>query len=288
MRPGFALCLLLALAAPASAQTDPFAGNPRATLRVSIELSGSARENFPNGVEWAAIAAVRRLDLSYELVDVANDGLPIVGGVPAGAVPPAMQDLEKKLAECGESQVCLAGVMMAFAQSGQGGENPFAAMTGMQPGRYRNFAGDRTGTCAEGTVTVQDVLQGVTIPPPNPAVAYRFSRDGALDLPQTNSAVTDTLCAVEVSVDTATNEVSLRLSLQGLPVPVTLGPGAFTDESSTAFAEGEGPLELLSQATTGGKVLTGSTGIEYGSASHNSGQVSAALSGKLSWSLDYE
>ncbi|MCR6634335.1 hypothetical protein [Devosia sp.] len=109
MRPGFALCLLLALAGPASAQTDPFAGNPRATLRVSIELSGSARENFPNGVEWAAIAAVRRLDLSYELVDVANDGLPIVGGVPAGQCRRPCRILKRNLPIAGKARSALPG-----------------------------------------------------------------------------------------------------------------------------------------------------------------------------------
>lgn len=290
MRSGTVLAIMLTLAAPAMAQTDAFAGNARASLHLRIDLSGAARVNFPNGIEWAGINAVRSLDLTYQLVDVGNDGVPIVGGLAEGAVPQEMRDLEARMAECGDNQVCLAGVMMQFAQGGMGqadGRNPFEAMVGMQPGRYVNLAGDRSGTCAEGVVEVRDRLHGVTIPPPNPAVAYDFPRTGSLSLPQRTSSGADAVCGVEVSLDTATGSMSLRLPLGSISVPVTLGPGAFTDEGAVAFVEGRGTLELVNQAPAGGE-WTGAADVTIGSASHNSGQVSAALSGRVSWSLSMD
>lgn len=282
------VALLAAMAGPVRAQTDHFAGNDRVSLHVQITLDGSGRKSLPNGVEWFAIAAHRELNLVYSLVDVGMDGVPIVGGVRDGAVPPQMQDLEARLAECGENQVCLAGVMMQFAQGGQGGANPFEAMTGMQPGRYRNFAGDRAGTCATGTVEVADVLEGVVIPPPNPAVAYKFTRQGQLDLPQSDAAMADSICGAEATLDLVTGAVSLRLPLGSIAVPVIMGPGAFTHESGVAFAEGVAPLELIDQASAGDGSHTGSTAVDLGSASHNSGQVTAALSGQLHWSLEVD
>lgn len=270
---------------PVQAQTDPFAGNERSRLHVRLELAGSGRVDLPNGVEWSALSAVRTLELTYALVDVANDGIPIVGGVPAGTVPPAMRDLEAKLAECGDSQACLAAVMMEFAGSGQGGQNPFAAMTGMQPGRYRNFSADRAaGACVDGTVMVDDILSGVTIPPPNPAVAYRFTRVGALTLPVEVFATIDAICAAEVSLDTQTGTMSLRLPVGRIDVPVTMGPSAFTDEQAVRFVEGDGTLELLDRPTGGS--WSGSADLDaLGSASHNSGQVVVGLSGRISWQL---
>lgn len=279
---------ILALATlPAAGQSDPFAGNERATLHIRLQLAGTGRVDMPNGVEWAAISAQRTLDLTYALVDVGNDGLPIVGGVPEGAVPPAMKNLEGKLAECGQDQACLAATMMQFARSGQGGQNPFAAMTGMQPGRYRNFVADRAdGVCADGTVVVDDVLSGVVIPPPKPAEAYRFTRTGTLALPKDDSATIDAVCAAEVSLDTQTGEVSLRLPVGRIGVPVSMGPTAFTHESSVPFAEGQGTLELMNQPSVQAGDWSGSTEVDsLGSASHNSGQVSAPLSGSIAWRL---
>lgn len=287
MRVGFALLCVLPFLAGSAFGQDPFAGNDRASLHVRLQLAGSGRVNLPNGVEWFAISAQRTLELTYALVDVGNDGVPIVGGVPEGTVPPEMADLEARLAECGEDQVCLAATMMAFAQSGQGGQNPFAAMTGMEPGRYRNFAADRaSGACAEGSVVVDDILSGVVIPPPNPAVAYRFTRTGALTLPQADFAVIDAVCAAEVSLDTQTGNVSLRLPLSRIGVPVTMGPTAFTHEASVPFVEGQGTLELLNQPSAEGGGWSGAIDVaEVGSASHNSGQVGTGLSGRISWHL---
>jgi hypothetical protein len=279
------LVVFLAIA-PAHGEGDLFAGNERASLRVRIELAGSGRTSLPNGVEWAALSASRTLDLTYDLVDVGNDGVPIVGGVPDGTIPSAVRDLEAGMAACRDDQVCMAAKMLEFARSGQGGQNPFLAGTGMQPGRYRNFAADRAGVCAKGMVRVDDVLSGVTIPPPNPAVAYRFTRVGDQILPQDDFAITDAVCTVEVSLDTQTGALSLRLPVGKFRVPVSMGPGAFTNERSVAFVEGRDTFELLDQPSARDDAWSGSAAIEkVGSASHNSGQVVVGLSGRISWRL---
>jgi hypothetical protein len=285
MRLLLAAIAAMALVSPAAAIDDPFAGQPRARLHVRIELAGTDRVNFPNGVEWAAIEAFRTLEGDFELVDIGNDGVPIVGGIAPGAVPPEAQVLEQKIKACGENQKCLAETMMEFAQAGQGaegGRNPFEAMLGMQPGRYRNFAADRFGTCVSGTLVVQDILSGVYIPPPEAARAYRFTRNGSLTLPAGDP---DYACAVEITLDQATGTMSLRLPAAKLAVPVTLGPGAFTDETSVLLIEGEQTIELIDQPAGGDGAWTGMAEIEAGSASHNAGQVAAPLRGRVTWAF---
>lgn len=136
---------VIAACLPAAALDDPFAGAPRARLHVRIELAGAARVDFPNQVEWAAIDAWRTMELDFALVDVGNDGVPIVASATtAPAVPPAMAGLEGQLAACGEDQGCLGKVMRDFAKANEGNANIFAQLTGQQPGRYRNFAADRS------------------------------------------------------------------------------------------------------------------------------------------------
>lgn len=286
MRLALAGLAVLASCLSAAAIDDPFAGRDRARLHVRIELAGSARVNFPNGVEWAAIEAWRTLEVDFGLVDIGNDGVPIVGAIAEGAVPPEAQALEQKIKACDEDQKCLAATMMEFAQGGQGaegGRNPFEAMLGMQPGRYRNFAADHYGTCIKGTLVVEDILSGVSIPPPFAAQAYRFTRNGALTLPVENEYLMDYACRVEVTLDTVTGDMSLRLPAAKLDVPVTLGPTAFTDETSTPLAEGVQTLELIDQPTGG--TWSGMAEVKLGSASHNSGQVSAPLKGRVTWSF---
>lgn len=277
----------LALSHASAAMDDPFAGQERGTLHVRIELAGSARVDLPNGIEWAAIEAWRTLEVDFSLVDVGQDGVPIVGGIPADAVAPEAQDLEARIKACGDDQKCLAQTMMEFAQSGQGaegGRNPFEAMLGIQPGRYRNFAADLFGgVCAKGSLVVQDILSGVSIPPPFAARAYRFTRNGSLTLPADDDYLMDYACRVEVTIDTATGAMSLRLPAAKLDVPVVMGPTAFTQEASTPLIEGQQTIELLDQPTGG--TWTGIEEIALGFASHNSGQVVAPLKGRVTWSF---
>lgn len=279
--------LFLTSATMACAQ-DPFAGNPRGRLDVRIELSGRNRVDLPNGVEWAAIDARRTLEIAFAVVDVGNDGLPIVSASKAdAALPPAMEDLKAKIDACGEDQQCLARTMMEFAKTGSG--NPFLQMTGQQPGRYGNFAADRAGTCASGTLVVEDVLSGVNISPPEPARAYRFTRNGSLTLPKDDFGLMDAVCAVELTLDRQTGHMSLRLPAAKLAVPVTLGPGAFTDERAVPLIEGKQGIELFDQPAGRDGAWTGVAEVAAaGSASHNSGQVAAPLKARVTWAFSEE
>ncbi len=284
MRFAIAFAGLLVSATLASAN-DPFEGNPRGRLTVRLELTGSHRVDMPNGVEWAAIEAKRRMAVEFEMVDVGNGGLPIVSAKPAGSeLSPQMEGLKARIDACGGDQACLARTMMEFAAAGNGG-NVFQQMTGQQPGRFRNLAGDRAGTCARGSLTVADTLSGVYIPPPEAARPYRFSRNGSRTLPVADERITDRLCGIEMTVDKAANTMSLRLPVS-LPVGITLGVEAFTDEKAVSLVEGEQFLTLYDQPSGSPGAWSGSAEIRsVGSASHNSGQVSAVLHGRLEWHL---
>lgn len=284
MRLALAGLFFSALSFSAFAIDDPFAGKPRGKLNVRIELSGSGRVDFPNGVEWAAIDAKRSFELTFELVDVGNDGVPIVK--PAGQTPELSADmkaLQSKIEACGQDQMCLARTMMEFAQAGGGGANPFLQMTGQEPGRYRNYAADRYGTCVAGAIRVEDTLSGVYIPPPEPARAYTFTRTGSLNLPKEDGALMDAACRIEVTLDQTTGQMSLRLPAAKLPVPVTLGAGAFTDERAVSAIEGLQAIELFGQPAGNGEAWSGAADVSAGSVSHNSGQVSAPLKGRVEW-----
>lgn len=276
---------LFLLSTNLAAANDPFEGNSRGRLTVRLELAGSQRADMPNGVEWAAIDAKREMAVEFGMVDVGNDGLPIVSAKPAGSeLSPEMRGLKGRIDACGGDQACLAHVMMEFAAAGNGG-NVFQQMTGQQPGRFQNFAGDRTGTCARGILTVVDTLSGVYIPPPEAARPYRFSRNGSRNLPVADERLTDTLCRVEMTIDKAANTMSLRLPVS-LPVGVTLGVEAFTDEKAVSLVEGEQFLTVYDQPSGRPGAWSGSAEIKgLGSASHNSEQVSAPLHGRIVWSF---
>ena len=277
---------LVAACLPAVAAGDPFPGAPRAKLHVRIEFAGANRVDLPNKVEWAAIEAWRTLEVDFALVDVGNDGVAIVAPAGAAEVPPAMADLESKIAACGEDHKCLAATMKEFAEASAGTPDMFAQMTGQQPGRFRNFAADLQGTCATGTLVVQDILSGVYIPPPEPARAYRFTRDGNLTLPQDDFGLMDYACRVEVSLDQATGSMSLRLPAAKLAVPVKLGPGAFTDETAVPLVEDLQTIEIFDQPAGSEGAWTGVAELEgAGAASHNSGQVVAPLKARIVWHL---
>ncbi len=283
MRLAIAFAALILTSATIAAADDPLAGNPRGVLDVRIELTGRNRVDSPNGVEWAAIEARRTLELRFAVVDVGNDGLPIVSPKGSGvALSPAMETLKAKLAACGEDQLCLSRTMMELA--GSGGGNPFLEMTGQQPGRYVNYTGDRSGTCASGTLGVDDLLSGVYIPPPEPSRAYRFFRKGSLTLPQEDLSLTDTICSVELTLDRQTGRMSLRLPASKLSVPVRMGAGAFTGEKAVPLIEGRQAIELFDQPAGPDGAWTGAAEVAAaGSVSHNSGQVAAPLKAQITW-----
>lgn len=291
---GFAAALVAGTALPARAQTsvpDFFPGAATGTLHISMDLTGYGRTNMPNGVEWAGLTALRSFDIRLRMVDVGNGNVPIVpitgatgpGGGPLG-MPPAMAAMEDEMAACNGNQACQIAVMTQLGKQLMESAAPPAEMDFT---RFQNWATDRRVPCAEGSLSVNDDLQGVTIPPPNPAVAYRFQRVGLLKLPAGLESIIDNLCVAEMAFDTQTMVVSLRLPAGGLDVPVDLiGAQAFTDETVVELIEGVGKLELLDENVSSPSNLLGEAVIEkVGSASHNSGQVVAPLRAAISWSF---
>jgi hypothetical protein len=96
----------------------------------------------------------------------------------------------------------------------------------------------------------------------------------------------DYACMVEVTLDQVTGNMSLRLPAAKLDVPVTLGPGAFTDERSVPLTEALQKIELFDQpAGRDGKWSGVAEFDAAGAASHNSGQVSAPLKARIVWQL---
>lgn len=71
-----------------------------------------------------------------------------------------------------------------------------------------------------------------------------------------------------------------------LPVRVTLGVEALTDEKAVSPVEGERFLTVYDQPSGSPVAWSGSAEIKnIGSASRNSGQVSALLHGRIEWSF---
>lgn len=283
---GLALGLLVLLPAPKA--QDAFAGANTGTLWLEIELSGSGRTDLPNGLEWAALEASRSLALQVRLVDVGNGGVPVVpvGGV-GGAdganplIPAGLEEMEAAMAACNGDQACQMMTSMRFSKEMMSMGQAFA--DSLESTRFSNWSAMRTGDCAIGTMSVRDAGQGVVISPPNPAAAYRFERTGAISLPEGLDAIRESACSAELTHDTESGLVSLRLPVGGLMVPVSLSGHAFTDETSVALVEGQRLLELPDQPVAGDELNGTATLEQLGSASHNSGQVVAPLRATIAW-----
>ncbi len=276
---------------PAPEAQDVFAGSPTGTLWLDIELSGSGRTDLPNGVEWAQLDATRSLALQLRMVDVANGGVPIVPvggfGGPDGAnplVPPGMAEMEAAMAACNGDQACQMMTSMRFSKEMMAMGQAFS--DSLDSTRFSNWSALRTGDCALGSMSVRDVGHGVIISPPNPAAPYRFERAGSIRLPDGLDLVRKAICSAELTHDTETGLVSLRIPTDGLMVPVALTGHAFTDETAVPAIEGRRQLELLDQPVGGGDLGGQVTLDQLGWASHNSGQVSAPLRASLSWRFE--
>lgn len=283
---GLALSLFVLLPAPKA--QDAFAGAATGTLWLEIELSGSGRTDLPNGVEWAALEASRGLALQLRLVDVGNGGVPIVpvGGVggPDGInplVPQGIEELEAAMAACNGDQACQMMTSMRFSKEMMSMGQAFA--DSLESKRFSNWSAVRTGDCAIGTMSVRDAGQGVVISPPSPAAAYRFERAGSIDLPGGLDAIRESVCSAELTHDTESGLVSLRLPIGGLKVPVALTGHAFTDETTVELIEGQRLLDLPDQPVAGDELNGHVTFEQLGSASHNSGQVVAPLRAAIAW-----
>jgi hypothetical protein len=272
-----------------AALLDAFEGAPRGTLYLHVELAGAARKNMANGVEWFALTASRTMDVAIRMIDVGNTSVPIVAVGDAGAggsnpmLPPGMQAIEAEMGKCDGNHACQAAVMMRFSQDMMANSQNYAL--NLASGRFSNWSAERGSGCATGTLRVNDVGEGVVIPPPNPAVAYWFGRAGKLDLTAASAALLEALCTAELTMDTQSALISLRLPMGGLDVPVELAGQKFTNERSVSLSEGEAMLTLADQhlsATQSGEAHLKNAGF----ASHNSGQVVAPLNAVISWRFE--
>lgn len=283
---GLALGLFVLLPAPKA--QDAFAGANTGTLWLEIELSGSGRTDLPNGVEWAALDATRSIALQLRMVDVGNGGVPIVPVAGVGGarganplIPAGLEEMEAAMAACHGDQACQMLTSMRFSQEMMVMGQAFADT--LESKRFGNWSAARTGDCAAGTMSVRDVGQGVVISPPSPAAPYRFERAGSIDLPGGLEAIRESVCSAELTHDTESGLVSLRLPTGGLMVPVALSGHAFTDETAVPLIEGQHLVELLDQPSTGQDLGGQVTLDRLGSASHNSGQVVAPLRATITW-----
>jgi len=287
----FSTTAALALqASGASAQVtympaDVFADSPTGKLVLSMELSGRERNTFPNGVEWAQLTVNRTLQLTISMLNPGPVGGPslTLGGVAPGesTLPPGAAALQASLEACGEDQGCARKVMMDVMRT-----NP-ELLTQMQPDveRYETWIADRRGPCADGQIDISDVGEGVNIAPPDPAAPYKFERIGQLVLPLEEIDIVEAICSAEIAVDRQQGLLSLRLPAGRIPVPVSLSGDAFTDETQVFFLEDYGNAEILDQPIAAdatewsGDVLKQ----DFGTVSHNSGQVVVPVTAKISW-----
>jgi hypothetical protein len=302
-----ALCLVASatqgLMASAAAQSMPktmFPGAPTGVLTVRMELSGSARRDMPNGVEWYKLTALRTLDLRLTMLDPGVTNAPLVevsGRDPKNAnanavpgMPPGMQEMAAAIEACDGDQACERAAMTKLAPKIQANPQAYDPKKSTDANRYQNWVNDRRVICAKGSLSVSDSGEGVVIPPPNPARPYKFQRIGSVALPDGKEKTIEAACIAEITFDRQTGKASLVLPAAGLAVPVKLSGQAFTNETSVAFIEGVQKIKILDQpGLTAGKPAkswSGQTTMKIGSVSHNSGQVVVPVTAKITWRFD--
>lgn len=280
------LSLLLLGAGEVSVAGQPATGR----LHVKVELEGSAREDFPNGIEWAALSTKRSmsLDLAMWMPEVGGGPLLTLGGVDPRnpSLPPGMAAIASAVEACGEDQACIAKTMMGIGKQLAADENALGSME-VDNTRYENWVADANGPCATGHASVVDLGDGNAISPPSPARRYHFERRGEASIlsegPGTESQ--DSLCPSMLSIDTKLGVASLRLPAAGILIPVALSGDAFTSEKRVQFIEGVHRIELFDQpAVAGTKTWGGETVLtDVGSVSHNSGQVVVPVKTRITW-----
>lgn len=291
----------LLIAGSVSGQTmspDMFPGAPVGTLTVRMELQGLARNNLPNGVEWNALKTSRSLELRLAMLDHGNSSAPTVSiggrqirhGDAKSMMSPEAAGMAAAIEACNGDQACQMMTMMKLApkmQEMQGAAEGTGGVIG--GGRYRNWIGDRrTAACAEGTIEVSDIGDGMAISPPSPAAYYKFQRSGKAVLPDGEEKTVEAACAAEVTFDLQEKTASIKLPVRGLSVPVKLSGQAFTKERAVAFLEGVNAIEILDQTATQVSGWSGETTMAIGSVSHNSGSVTVPVTAKISWRFETE
>lgn len=271
------------------AEPDALAEARTGRLLLSIDLKGSGRKDLSNKVEWYRLTAGRKLELEIAMVEPSKATAPSVpvGGASLNNVPmpSGMEAMAQAMKACNGNEACQRKAATAFGQ--QMMANPGAFSMRMDDTRFENWMVDYRKPCAKGSLSVDDVGDGVNISPPSPAAPYRFKRVGRLELPIANKSALEKACQVELSVDRKSGLLSLRIASLGVSVPVQLSGDVFTRETAVPFVEG-GKIELTDQAIDP-KVDSwkGEARLEkVGSASHNSGSTVAPLSGTIGWRFE--
>lgn len=263
---------------------------PTGHLHVTVELAGQARNDFPNGIEWAGLTTNRTMSIDLAMLmpqAATGPGLPLGGVAPGDApLPAGMATIAQAMEACGEDEACRMKSMMALGKQLQA--NPQALGTlEADTTRYETWTPDRDGACASGNVSVADAGDGVAFVPPDPARKYHFERIGGVELRASaqEPEFVEALCVAVLAVDRKLGLASLRLPAGGIAVPVELTGQAFTSEKRVEFLEGAQRIEVLDQPIdAGSKTWGGEADLNrVGSVSHNSGQVVVPVNARITW-----
>lgn len=282
------LALFLLLGAGGACLAEDAA--PTGKLHVTVELQGSARNNARNGVEWAALSTRRTmsLDLAMWMPEAGGGPLLTLGGVDAGQplLPPGAEAIANAVAACGGDQACVMKAAMALGEQLQADENALGSLD-VDTTRYQNWLADSSGMCASGEAIVADTGNGMAIDPPHPAAPYYFERrgQGTISAEGPGTRTYEDLCDSILTVDTEQGLASLRLPGHGIYIPVQMSGQAFTKEKQVEFLEGTQRIELTDQRIdAGSKTWGGEVAVaRLGSVSHNSGDVVAPVSARITW-----
>jgi len=281
------LAVSLLLLAPGS---GALAAMPTGHLLVTVELAGQARNDFPNGVEWAGLMADRSMSLDLKLSmpqETTTPGLELGGITPENAALPAgIATIANAMEACGENDACRMKAMMSIGKQLQADPNALGAMEGDKT-RYETWTADRTGVCASGNISVADAGDGMAIAPPDPARSYHFERTGGIELSAgtQDPDYVEALCTAVLAVDKKLGLASLRLPAGGIAVPVRLTGQAFTNEKRVEFLEGTQRIEIIDQPIAAdAQTWSGEAALmRIGSVSHNSGQVVVPVDARITW-----
>ena len=264
--------------------------SPAGHLHVTLQLAGTARNHFPNGIEWAGLTISRSMSVDLAMTmpqAVTGPGLALGGVEPGQApLPTGMATIAQAMEACGEDEACRMKSMMSIGKQLQADAQALGALEGDKT-RYETWTSARGDVCASGNISVADAGDGVSFVPPDPAGKYHFERIGGVEIRATaaDANSVEALCVAVLAVDRKLGLASLRLPAGGIVVPVHLTGQSFTSEKQVEFLEGAERIEVIDQPidvrsrTWGGQTALA----DVGSVSHNSGQVVVPVNARITW-----
>jgi hypothetical protein len=281
-------CIVSAVALAQGTSRSNRTAEPTGRLFLTMELKGSGSKDLSNKVEWYRLTASRKLDLELAMYMPMKSPAPMikVGGIDHSnaPMPEGMAAIKNAVDACKGDKACERQAVTEVARKMMASPGGLGAM---QPddARFENWLADRRGPCATGTLAVEDQGDGMNISPPAPAKPYKFQRVGKLELSGQKTDVMDAACQAEISVDRQKGLLSLRINGLNIPVPVQMSGQAYTNEKSVPFLEGRNKIELFDQSVSIDAAAWSGQGQfeQIGSASHNSGQTVAPMTGTLTW-----